>query len=258
MLPETSSSTPVWNAGLYDARHTFVFELGRDLVGLLHPQPGERILDLGCGTGHLTRAIAETGADVLGLDQSLEMVEQARAHYPALAFEQGDARDFGCAVPFDAVFSNAVLHWILEPERVVQSVARALRPGGRFVAELGGKGNIAAIATALYTVLQEAGYPLPATCWYFPSLGEYASLLEAQGFRVCAVWHFDRPTALEGEEGLRNWLKMFTPEILQTIPDSVRPDLLTRIEAVLRPRLYRAGVWYADYVRLRFVAIREP
>jgi trans-aconitate methyltransferase len=131
-----------WNANLYDAKHAFVWKYGADLVPLLAPQSGERILDIGCGTGHLTAQIAESGARVVGVDRSPEMATAARKAYPKLQFEVADARDLPFRDEFDAVFSNAMLHWIREPELVVRSVRNALRPGGRFVAEFGGKGNI--------------------------------------------------------------------------------------------------------------------
>src|SRR5262249_35286620 len=138
-----------WDPALYEDKHAFVWRHGASLVELLAPQPGEHVLDLGCGTGHLTAAIAKAGACVVGIDQSPEMIAQARKHYPNLRFESGDARRLAFAEEFDALFSNAVLHWISEAELVVQSVARALKPGGRFVAEFGGKGNVRAIITGL-------------------------------------------------------------------------------------------------------------
>src|SRR2546423_15463085 len=131
-----------WDPGLYDGKHAFVWQYGASLVELLQPRPGERILDLGCGTGHLTAQLAAAGANVLGIDSDAAMIEQARKAYPALHFEQRDARDFHFDEPFDAVFSNAVLHWIKEPERVIVCLRRALKPGGRFVAEFGGRGNV--------------------------------------------------------------------------------------------------------------------
>src|SRR5262245_22336955 len=138
-----------WDAGLYDGRHAFVWRHGASLVELLAPKPGERVLDLGCGTGHLTARIAEAGAVAVGLDGSAEMLKQARAAYPQLEFVQADARDFRFDEPFDAVFSNAVLHWINEPAAVIRCVRDALKPGGRFVAEFGGRGNVRAVVAAL-------------------------------------------------------------------------------------------------------------
>jgi SAM-dependent methyltransferase len=142
MAADPPESTNKWDASLYEAKHSFVWERGADLLELLAAQPGERILDLGCGTGHLTARIAEAGADVVGLDSSPEMIAEAKRNFPALEFIVGDAREFRFEKPFDAVFSNAMLHWVLEPESVVQSIGEALKTGGRFVAELGGQGNV--------------------------------------------------------------------------------------------------------------------
>jgi trans-aconitate methyltransferase len=150
-----------WDSSLYDDRHSFVWKKSADLIELLALQPGERTLDLGCGTGHLTASIAERGAEVIGLDASPSMVAQARQNYPKLKFVLADARDFRFDTPFDAVFSNAALHWVPEAERVIESVARALKPGGRFVLEMGGKGNIARLTDAFESVLREMVFPKP-------------------------------------------------------------------------------------------------
>jgi len=144
-----------WNASLYDQKHSFVSEYGKSLIPLLEPQAGESILDIGCGTGHLTKAIAEADAHVVGIDSSASMIETARTTYPDLKFLVADARNFSFPTPFDAVFSNAALHWIPEAEEVVRSIAAALKPGGRFVAEFGGKGNIATIISAFQQSLRE-------------------------------------------------------------------------------------------------------
>ena len=134
--------TKTWDATTYQARHSYVFVHGENLVELLEPQPGERILDLGCGSGQLTAKIAESGAEVWGIDQSAEMIAEARRNFPDLQFEVGDAASFTVPKPFDAIFSNAALHWVKDAEGVAASVARALLPGGRFVLEMGGKGNV--------------------------------------------------------------------------------------------------------------------
>src|ERR1051325_4868475 len=133
-------SLRAWDAARYDSAYSFVWERGADLLALLAPQPGERILDLGCGTGHLTAKIAESGAEVVGLDHSTAMIEQARQNHPGLRFEWADAAEFGVPEPFDAVFSNGVLHWVQRPADAAACVWRALKRGGRFVAEFGGKG----------------------------------------------------------------------------------------------------------------------
>ena len=176
-----------WDAGRYDSAHSFVWERGRGVVELLAPVPGERILDLGCGTGHLTAHIAETGAEVVGIDSSENMVRVASQNYPNILFEVADARSLPYVAEFDAVFSNAVLHWVRPPEAVIESVWRALRPGGRFVAEFGGENNIRAIMTAVghaLDALEAHGAEVYKPNMYFPPLDEYVSLLETQGFSV--------------------------------------------------------------------------
>ena len=248
-----------WDASFYDSKHSYITKYGDNLIDLLSPRRGERILDLGCGTGHLTHRIAESGAAVVGIDSAPDMVETARRRYPDLEFERMDGADFRFDEPFDAVFSNAAIHWMKPPEGVAASISRALKPGGRVVAELGGRGNIrrvmAGIARGLHDQEDAAGPDLNP--WYFPSIGQYASLLEAHGLSVEYAILFDRPTPLDdGGNGMRNWLEMFASGILKAIPDDRRPAVIGAIERELRPVLYRDGTWYADYVRLRVVAIK--
>jgi len=248
-----------WNANLYNAKHDFVWKYGSDVVSLLDPRAGERILDLGCGTGHLTAQIAESGAVVTGVDRSAEMVAAAQVAYPNLKFEISDARNLSFREEFDAVFSNAMLHWIHEPERVLQGVWRALRPGGRFVAELGGKGNIRAMQEALDLALVElvATKPREVHPWYYPSVSEYSTRAERNGFEVRFITLFDRPTGLaDGAAGMRNWIFMFGADYLAKAGEARREQFLGRVEEMLRPKLFRDGQWWADYRRLRLVAYK--
>jgi trans-aconitate methyltransferase len=245
-----------WDAGLYDDKHAFVWQYGASLVQLLAPKPGERILDLGCGTGHLTSQIAESGAQVVGLDHSDEMLAQARSAYPRLEFVQGDARDFTFTEPFDAIFSNAVLHWIRPPEVVIRCVHDALRPGGRFTAEFGGRGNVRRVLGVLRETAERMGLAPDLPDSYFPSLSEYATLLEAAGLEVRSALLFDRPTPLEGADGLRSWVKMFRGSTLESMPAERREEYLLAVEEAARPELFRNGGWFADYRRLRVVAVR--
>jgi trans-aconitate methyltransferase len=201
--------TNQWNAAEYDAKHAFVYEKAKGLVELLAPKAGERILDLGCGTGALTAEIAGRGAEVLGVDRSEEMIAQARRKFPALQFEAMDAREFRFQEGFDAVFSNAVLHWIPEAEPVIAGVARALKPGGRFVAEFGGKGNIQKLVEGFQRAFAALGMREPdgVSPWFYPSVAEYAGMLERHGLEVREASLFDRPTVLEeGPSGLENWI----------------------------------------------------
>jgi trans-aconitate methyltransferase len=243
-----------WDSSLYDDRHSFVWKKAGDLIDLLDPKPGERVLDLGCGTGHLTAQIAERGSDVTGLDSSVSMVAQARQNYPKLKFTLADARALQFEEPFDAVFSNAALHWIPEAGSVVESIARILKPRGRFVLEMGGHGNVARIVNALSTVLREAGYS-PRNPWYFPRAGEYATLLEQHGFEMQTLWTFERWSRLEHpEKGLREWLEMFAGVWFEGVPQAARDAIVKDIEARLRPTLFCDGAWWADYRRLRVLA----
>lgn len=248
----------MWNPKLYDDKHSFVWKHGASLIELLAPRPGERILDVGCGTGHLTAQIAQAGAQVVGIDHSADMIAEARRRYPELTFEIADARALAYAGCFDAIFSNAALHWILEAEAVVEGIARALRPGGRFVAEFGGKGNVRAIQAALIQAAQTlTGEPVRSP-WFFPSLAEYATLLERHGLEPTFATLFDRPTPLEGENGLRHWIDMFGGPFLAQVPPDRREVLYRQLEDRLRPVLHQDGNWIADYRRLRVRATRTP
>ena len=249
-----------WDAELYDARHSFVWKYGEELIELLSPKKGERILDLGCGTGHLSQQISRSGAEVIGLDRSPAMIEQARKTYPNLEFVVADAADFEFPEPFDAVFSNAALHWMMEAGKVAACIARALKPGGRLVAEFGGKGNIKALQAAIRNALVVLGHAggEHLNLWYFPSIGEYASLVEQHHLAVTFAALFDRPTALnDSENGLRHWLDMFASELLThfTIPE--RTEIVRAVEDQLRPILFHNGTWFVDYRRIRVVAVRE-
>jgi trans-aconitate methyltransferase len=255
-----TAATKTWDAALYDDKHSFVWKYGAGVLELLAPQPGERILDLGCGTGHLTAQIAVAGAEAIGIDKSAAMLDEARKQYPHLRFEQADAIDFAFDEPFDAVFSNAVLHWVIEPERAVACIARALKPGGRFVAEFGGKGNMTAINGAIVQALKAAGHLENAarSFWYFPSVGDYATLLERHGLEVTSAQLFHRPTPLEGgEEGLRIWMRMFANLFFVGLSTEQQDDVMQQVEAQLRPTFYREGTWIAPYRRLRIVASKE-
>jgi trans-aconitate methyltransferase len=260
-IPWRATPQKSWDAARYDARHSFVWRYGAELIGLLAPEPGERILDLGCGTGHLTRRIAESGAMTVGLDRSLAMLTEARKNYPELRLVVADATQMVFARPFDAVFSNAALHWILDAEAVAGRVADSLRRGGRFVLEMGGRGNIEQFRAAVHAALDAVGYP-EGKRWnpkYFPSAEDYSALLEKHGFEMRSVKHFERLTPLDGgEAGLRMWLEMFEEVTLARIAAEYREEFMKRVEDMLRPRLFRDGTWWADYVRLRIAAILDP
>ena len=248
-----------WNDRAYDSSFGYVSAQGAPLLELLDPQPGERVVDLGCGTGALTADIAQRGAHVLGIDGSPAMIEVAIAQHPGLDFIVGDAHDFTVAQPYDAVVSNAALHWMSrDPDAVIACVREALRPGGRFVAELGGAGNCAALTSAMLTAWREYGLPEPELPWYFPTPAEYATRLEKGGFIVRLLEYFDRPTPLEEcPNGPADWVRMFAGSSLEGVPSSTVEPLLRRVNELAAPALRHATGWVADYVRLRFAAVRR-
>jgi trans-aconitate methyltransferase len=246
-----------WDAELYEARHGFVWRLGEGVVEFLNPQPGERILDLGCGTGQLTSKIAASGAEVVGLDASPAMIGQARQNYPRLRFMLADARAMKFENEFDAVFSNAALHWMLDRAGVAAGIARALQKDGRFVAEFGGKGNIRLIERAIESVAARyhAGQ-VPEKRTYFPALGEYASLLEEYGLEVRFAQLFDRPTPLEGEDGMANWVRQFKWFYFEGLQPGQQKEALAEVIEELRPSLWSTQGWHVDYRRLRVSAVK--
>lgn len=246
-----------WDTELYEARHNFVWKLGAGLLELLAPKPGERILDLGCGTGHLTHLIAEQGGEVLGVDASPEMIGQARQNFPRLKFVLQNSADLHFHEEFDAIFSNAALHWMLDADRVAAGMAEALRPGGRLVAEFGGKGNIAQIAHAIESVVSRyIDGPLPATRTYFPSIAEYSTILESNGLQVRFAQLFDRPTPLEGPAGMADWIRQFKWYYFEPVAAAQRKAALAEVVEQLRSSLHNENGWFADYRRLRVVAVK--
>ncbi|WP_026100399.1 class I SAM-dependent methyltransferase [Fortiea contorta] len=251
------SSPNIWDTSLYQDKHAFVWQYGEELLQLLNPQRGELILDLGCGTGQLTEKIAQTGAEVIGIDSAPAMIEKARQNYPHLRFDVADATNFQIEQTLDAVFSNAVLHWVKEAEKAIACIHQALKPGGRFVAEFGGKGNVQAIAQALTSAI-EAIAPSPTlNPWYFPSIAEYATLLEHQGFDVIYAVLFPRPTPLaDGDAGMANWIQMFASAFLAELSVDQQIQLIHNVENSLKPTLYQQGNWTADYRRIRIIALK--
>lgn len=241
-----------WHAESYARNARFVADLAAPVVALLAPKPGEDILDLGCGDGVLSLRIAESGARVTGIDPSPSLVAAAQA--AGLDAVLGDGAALPYARRFDAVFSNAVLHWITDPDAVIASVARALRPGGRFVGEFGGHGNVAAIIVALRATARK--YHLDESQvapWFYPTPEEYAARLKRGGFHVDAIELIPRPTALP--TGIAGWLETFRAPFFRLLPDDRREAIRQEIIDLLAPSLRdQVGNWTADYVRLRFAA----
>ncbi len=242
-----------WSADAYAANARFVADLGTPVLDLLAPRMGEAILDLGCGDGVLTDAIAATGATVTGIDGSPSMVAAARAR--GLDAHVMDAQALTFVHRFDAVFSNAALHWMPDTDAVLAGVRRALTPGGRFVGEMGGHGNVAAIATALRASLRMRGIaPGETFAWVFPTAEIFAAHLQAHGFIVRQAALFGRPTPLP--TGMAGWLATFAAPFLTDFDEETGAQILEEVESLLAPALRTAaGDWIADYVRLRFFAI---
>ena len=241
-----------WTAKSYGEHARFVSDLGGEIMAWLAPQPGERILDLGCGDGVLTAALAATGAVVTGVDTSEDLLAAARGR--GLDVRPMDGQALGFASEFDAVFSNAALHWMTKADAVVAGVARALKPGGRFVAEFGGHGNVSAIVTAMRSAaFAFGGNPALAGPWFYPTADEYQAMLEAAGFNVRRIGLFYRATPLK--TGIEPWLMTFRKPFFDQFEGEKRAAALAHVVELLRPVLQDAsGQWLADYVRLRVEA----
>lgn len=246
-----------WDAEDYAKNFTFVPAYGQALIDMLRIQDGMTCLDLGCGNGTLTRKLQEAGLLVTGMDDSNEQLALARKDYPDITFVRGNAVDFQLNEPVDVIFSNAVFHWIDKDKHpaMLSCVSRNLKAGGQFVFEMGGKGNNALIHESLARAFQKRGlqYHFP---FYFPSIGEYTPLVEAAGMEVRNASLFDRKTKLSGENGLHDWIRMFAKAPFTGIPEKEREEIIQDVVEDLRPRLCEDGIWYADYVRLRCLAVK--
>lgn len=243
-----------WDPDVYARNARFVSDFGAPVVELLAPRRGERILDLGCGDGALTLKLLEAGCEIVAVDSSAPQVEAARKLGLDARLMSGEELPFH--KEFDAVFSNAVLHWIKRADEMIASVYRSLKPGGRFVAECGGHGCVGKIKSALVEALTRRAIDGEAAVpWYFPAPDDYAARLERAGFRVNRMELFPRPTPLPGD--IIGWLETFGQAFVNTLPAADRKGYLEEVRARLEPQLRDgSGTWIADYVRLRFVAVK--
>ena len=246
--------TQNWDPEEYEKNGAFVPELATGVLDLLAPKTDEYILDLGCGNGQLMHRIAAFGAKVAGVDSSKEMVAAARRSGAIADLGSAEALPYAENV-FDAVFSNAALHWVRDQDAMMYHVRRVLKKGGRFVAEMGGHGNIAAIRVALMAVLARHGYgDLEDGVNYYPTAESYALRLEKHGFRVQRIALIPRPTPLP-KGGMTEWLRTFRRGVLDRLPEQLRELVVEQTAALLAPALRdEDGNWVGDYVRLRFVA----
>ena len=247
-----------WNSDLYNQKHDFVTQYGIDVIELLNPQFNEIILDLGCGSGELTKQIAEKCNQASGCDYAASMIAKARHNFPEITFMQHNAElEFPIeAEKFDAVFSNAALHWMLNPEKVIQNIYRVLKSGGRFVFEMGGKGNVHKVLQSIQSAADDFNLGKLPLINYYPSIAEYSTLLEKNGFQVTFATLFDRPTLLQGEHGLANWVTMFRHSVLDQLHINQHENFLNLVERYGYDTLYDNHQWIADYVRLRMVAYK--
>lgn len=249
------SQATSWNPKTYARNARFVSDLGEPLLELLEPQSRELILDLGCGDGALTAKIAGYGCKVVGVDTSLSQLGAAKER--GLRVIVMDGHDLCFKRRFDAVFTNAALHWMKPLETVIAGVANSLKPGGRFVGEFGGKANVAKIRSALHGALRRRGIdPVPIDPWYYPSLEEFSQLLSNEGFAVGYIELLPRPTKLPGD--ILSWMEVFAQPFSKSVPEIHREEFLTEVRDGLQTSLRNAdGSWIADYVRLRFKAVKH-
>jgi trans-aconitate methyltransferase len=249
------SRSTSWNPENYSKNARFVSNLGEPLLQLLDAQPGELILDLGCGDGALTEKIAGYGCAVIGSDSSFPQLKAAKDRGLHAVLADGHRLSF--RQQFDAVFSNAALHWMKGPEAVVAGVASSLKPAGRFIGEFGGKGNVERIRSALHAALRRHAIdPMPIDPWYYPSPEEYSELLSKGGFIVTYIELIPRPTKLPGD--ILDWLEIFAQPFTQALAEPKRGSFLKEVRNELATCLRDgAGNWFADYVRLRFKATKQ-
>lgn len=249
-----------WDTTLYHNNHAFVYEYGEDLIDLLNPQKGERILDLGCGLGQLTAKIGKSCKEVVGIDLSSDMIQAAKKKYKHIKFEQADAANFQFAKKFDVIFSNATLHWVADYKSAITSMHNNLEKGGKIVVEFGAKGNVKKIIDALRDALIKRGYHEQGALnqWYFPSIAAYAKVLEEHGFKVIFAQHFERPTELAGQDtGIQDWLAMFAVNFFKGVATEDVTAIQQEVQEQLRASSLKNNKWYADYQRIRVIAIKQ-
>lgn len=247
-----------WNADKYTSDFSFVYKYGEGVTELLELPRNSLVIDLGCGNGALSGLLREKGFRVVGMDASAEQLALAKRSFPDISFIQADATDFTAAEPAEAVFSNAVFHWIDREKQpdMLSCIHRALKPGGQLVFEMGGHGNCGRIHKALAEQFEKRGSKY-VTGKFFPTIGEYSALLEQAGFEVRYATLFERPTELKGDDGAAGWIEMFAKNAFRVITDeNERREIIRSAADSLRGELFRDGKWYADYVRLRMKAVK--
>lgn len=247
-----------WDAEDYKKDFSFVPDYGEDVMKLLTVKPGSRVVDLGCGNGRLTHQLAEMGYQVSGVDDSSDMLSLAAKEYPDIHFEKGSAVDFRLGRPADAIFSNAVFHWI-DPENqqtMLDNIASNIRRGGELVFEFGGKGCAETVHSTLEQIFREHGRKY-LRMFYFPTIGEYAPMVEKSGLQVRYAILFDRPTPQKEGCTVKDWIRMFDRKPFEGLPEEETEEILAEAEKRLKGTLVSDGTWYVDYVRIRMRAVKE-
>jgi len=255
-----NNTTTKWNPKLYNDKHSFVYNYGEDLIDLLDPKRNERILDLGCGSGQLTFKINESAKEVIGIDKSPEMIQDAKSKYKNIEFQVADASNFMFNEKFDVIFSNATLHWVTDYKGAIESMFNNLNPNGKIVLEFGGKGNVQIIVNQLRISLAKKGYleQSELKLWYFPSIAEYSTELESKGFRVIMAQHFDRPTELADENsGIKDWISMFGNDFFKNVAINHIEEIKSEVQEKIKSECLINGKWFADYKRIRIIAIKK-
>lgn len=245
-----------WDSNNYKEQFSFVPQYGEDVMSLITKAPGSFVIDLGCGNGTLTRKLADKGYEVVGIDASEDMITLARAEYPNLQFKVEDALCFNAECKADVIFSNAVFHWIDKEnqEKLIANIANQLCEGGELVCEFGGFGCGEAVHSTLEKCFEQRGLVYPRT-FYFPTVGEYAPLLEKYGLRVEYATLFDRPTVQKADDGLVAWINMFVKAPFENMNEETKNEIIQETKEILAPKLQlEDGKWYIDYVRIRIRA----
>lgn len=244
-----------WDALGYESNFSFVHQYGEDVLNLIDFEKSNKILDLGCGNGALTKKISDMGKLVVGVDASEDMLNIARDKYPDLTFYHKDATNFTLDEKVDTVFSNAVFHWIHNQDGLIKSIYNALLPNGQLVCEFGGSGCAEAVHSTLEKEFKKRDLKYPRT-FFFPTIGEYAPILEKHGFKVTYAVLFDRFTKQVGENGLEAWIRMFNMEPFKTLDEKMTNEIINTCVESLKDKLYVDGSWYVDYVRIRIKATK--
>ncbi len=247
-----------WNAEKYKENFDFVYKYGANVLDLLTVGKGSVVADLGCGNGILSGQLRDRGYDVLGIDKSEDMLRAARCNFPDIRFLEADALTFSLDKKADAVFSNAVFHWIDRDKQsaLLKNIYSQLKEGGELVFEFGGKGCAERVHSKLDKIFSQHGL-IYTNGFYFPTIGEYAPLMEQAGFKVTYAVLFDRPTPQKGENGLEEWIRMFDKKPFEGLDKDMADEIIAEAVDELKGEMYSDGIWYVDYVRIRMRAVRQ-